>query len=49
LDNHEVQAPREEDLDRQAIISTDPTYMEVFVSRLCYKINRKYALKITDN
>jgi len=31
---HEVQAPKEEDLDRQTVISTDST-MKIFVSRLC--------------
>jgi len=28
---------------RKAVISTDLTYMEVFVSRLYYKINRRYG------
>jgi len=36
LGTHEVQAPTEEDLNRQAVILTDSTYMEVFVSRLSY-------------
>jgi len=36
---YEVQALRKEDLDHQAVISTDSTYMKV--SRLCYKISRK--------
>lgn len=41
MGTHEVQAPSETDLERQAAISTDSTHMEV--SRLCYKISRKYA------
>jgi len=46
---HEVQVMREEDLDHQAVISTDLTYMEVFVSKLCYKISRKNALDMPGN
>jgi len=34
---------------RKAVISTDLTYMEVFVSRLYYKINRRYALEMSGN
>jgi len=32
----EVQAPREEDMNHQVVISTDSTSMKVFDSRLCY-------------
>jgi len=49
LGTHEVQAPKKEDLDCQAIISTNLTYMEVFVSRLYYKISKKYPLEMSSN
>jgi len=39
---HEVQAPREEDLDSQAIISTNSIYMEVFLSQA-------YAIKLVGS
>jgi len=42
---HEVQAPREEDPHRQTVILTDLTYMDVFVSRLCYKNYLKVCLR----
>jgi len=47
---HEVQAP-EEDLDCQAVILIDSTYIEIFVLRLCYKINnnRKYTSEMPGN
>jgi len=49
LGTHEVQAPRGEDLDYQAVISTDSTYMEIFVPKLCYKNSRKYASEMPGN
>jgi len=49
LDIYKVQVLREEDLNRQTVISTNSTYMEIFVSRLCYKISRKYASEMPSS